>query len=1033
LSVGSYGLDYSSGGFATGDTFVQASVNNNSLQIITLTGDTGNKDIKLKAGRTASDNSDLFIKGTGTTRGYVGFGTENPTERVDVSGKTKTINLQITSGASAGYVLVSDASGNAIWSAATMGSGSSGTSGSSGVSGSSGSSGSSGINGSSGSSGSSGVGFNAIQTPALTRVLTSDGTTTGAIAQSGLTYNGSQLTVSGLTYTSGVTSISGIIFKQVTISSSYTATTDDYMIDITGGTFTVSLPTAVGQKGRLYVIKNNGGGAVTVDPFGGETIDGKPFVILGETNSIQIASNGIEWVALGYNISTVNSSTGVFEFTGLTVASPTTFTVAPVKGWIVDDTSNPLSPQLYYLSYTGGTHTATYVTATTATWIYLTSGGTLAQSSTPLTDQQRRQNLFLGKLGHANKTSIINAFSQPDFVLSPLAQVRDMFEPINLVNAGIRPYANGANLRFNTSAGYLHGLGINFANDTLNPDSLYISGTSPCTFQYRVQTGGTATNTTFIDPTSYDVGGVVTPLSGTKATNQRIYLVQNGVFRVQYGQTFYSTLAQAVAGIATEQYVEFSNFTTNGILIGILSVLSSATDLSDSTKALFFNVSKFGDASGAAGGTPTTNLQQAYDNSAEPEILTNSTLGAVTIKNGSGNPDSTSSLLEGLNSSGGVTSFIRANGSLSASTISATTISATTYQNLPSDVVIINSTQIQSGFTGGVLFQSSASTVSQTTGFTWDNVNKRMGIGVSNPQYDLDVYGAIYQKTGELLITSTGGVNKEGPFIASSGGDEVSSDRKIQIGILDNSTVPVGIDMFVTNNTFPPSYMNFRVNNSDLVRMSGSSVIISGNTFTSGMTATTISATSLSALTVTSPTVSATTVTSRTVSATTLSALTATSTTISATSVSAITFNLSGSQIESSWTSYTPVWTASGTNPVIGNGTIEGYYKLIGKTCFVRGNIAMGSTTTFGSGEWYVSMPFTAKHADAILLTATLLDNSSAWYNATMVGARAGFNNKAPMQYVNYTNGTASDVNATQPFTWTTSDRFIWNGSYEIA
>jgi hypothetical protein len=144
LSVGSYGLDYSSGGFATGDTFVQASANNNSLQIITLTGDTGNKDIKLKAGRTASDNSDLFIKGTGTTRGYVGFGTENPTERVDVSGKTKTINLQITSGASAGYVLVSDASGNAIWSAATMGSGSSGTSGSSGSSGTNGTNGTSG-------------------------------------------------------------------------------------------------------------------------------------------------------------------------------------------------------------------------------------------------------------------------------------------------------------------------------------------------------------------------------------------------------------------------------------------------------------------------------------------------------------------------------------------------------------------------------------------------------------------------------------------------------------------------------------------------------------------------------------------------------------------------------------------------------------------------------------------------------------------------------------------------------------------------
>jgi hypothetical protein len=140
---------------------------------------------------------------------------------------------------------------------------------------------------------------------------------------------------------------------------------------------------------------------------------------------------------------------------------------------------------------------------------------------------------------------------------------------------------------------------------------------------------------------------------------------------------------------------------------------------------------------------------------------------------------------------------------------------------------------------------------------------------------------------------------------------------------------------------------------------------------------------------------------------------------------------LLGSQIP--WSSYTPVWTASSVNPVIGNGTITGSYIIIGKTCFVRGNVAMGSTTTFGSGEWYVSMPVPAINADAILLTATLLDNGSAWYNATMVGGRAGFNTKAPLQYVNITNGTASDVNATQPFTWTNTDRFIWNGSYEIA
>jgi hypothetical protein len=135
---------------------------------------------------------------------------------------------------------------------------------------------------------------------------------------------------------------------------------------------------------------------------------------------------------------------------------------------------------------------------------------------------------------------------------------------------------------------------------------------------------------------------------------------------------------------------------------------------------------------------------------------------------------------------------------------------------------------------------------------------------------------------------------------------------------------------------------------------------------------------------------------------------------------------------EGVWRSYTPSWTAASINPSIGNGSLEGWYKVVGKTCFVRGNIVMGSTTTFGSGEWYVSMPFTASHADAILMTANLLDNGTAWYNAVLNGARAGFNYKAPIQYQGGA-GTALDVNATQPYTWANSDRFLWNGSYEIA
>lgn len=67
-----------------------------------------------------------FITGGGErlilkSNGNVGIGVPNPLEKLEVSGKTKTTELQITSGAAGGKVLTSDAAGNASWQAATGG------------------------------------------------------------------------------------------------------------------------------------------------------------------------------------------------------------------------------------------------------------------------------------------------------------------------------------------------------------------------------------------------------------------------------------------------------------------------------------------------------------------------------------------------------------------------------------------------------------------------------------------------------------------------------------------------------------------------------------------------------------------------------------------------------------------------------------------------------------------------------------------------------------------------------------------------
>lgn len=67
----------------------------------------------LKSGATSVSSSILHANPT-TSR--VGVNTSSPSETLDVNGKTKTTNLQMTFGATNNYVLTSDALGNGSWS-----------------------------------------------------------------------------------------------------------------------------------------------------------------------------------------------------------------------------------------------------------------------------------------------------------------------------------------------------------------------------------------------------------------------------------------------------------------------------------------------------------------------------------------------------------------------------------------------------------------------------------------------------------------------------------------------------------------------------------------------------------------------------------------------------------------------------------------------------------------------------------------------------------------------------------------------------
>lgn len=91
----------------------------------------------------------------------------------------------------------------------------------------------------------------------------------------------------------------GTTLNYVAKTGTYTAGATDYVIDCTANTFTVSLPTAAGITGRVYVIKNSGTGIITIDPNGAQTIDGRTTITMAvQYEAIMIMSNGANWIII---------------------------------------------------------------------------------------------------------------------------------------------------------------------------------------------------------------------------------------------------------------------------------------------------------------------------------------------------------------------------------------------------------------------------------------------------------------------------------------------------------------------------------------------------------------------------------------------------------------------------------------------------------------------------------------------------------------------------------------------------------------
>lgn len=140
-----------------------------------------------------------------------------------------------------------------------------------------------------------------------------------------------------------------------------------------------------------------------------------------------------------------------------------------------------------------------------------------------------------------------------------------------------------------------------------------------------------------------------------------------------------------------------------------------------------------------------------------------------------------------------------------------------------------------------------------------------------------------------------------------------------------------------------------------------------------------------------------------------------------------------GAIASEAWAFYTPIWTASGTQPVIGNGAITGRYTKIGRTVIGVITVLFGSTTTFGTGVYYWSPPVAFSPSWPAW---GLVGVYKAYNGGSNINAILRHNNAGAFQAsysATWPAGAETHVSQTLPWTWVNGNNMDMTFTYEAA
>lgn len=128
------------------------------------------------------------------------------------------------------------------------------------------------------------------------------------------------------------------------------------------------------------------------------------------------------------------------------------------------------------------------------------------------------------------------------------------------------------------------------------------------------------------------------------------------------------------------------------------------------------------------------------------------------------------------------------------------------------------------------------------------------------------------------------------------------------------------------------------------------------------------------------------------------------------------------------WTEYKPDWQAPTTRPAIANGILTGRYVKQGNTIIVQIKLVAASSTTFGSGQWFFTLPSPiASHGFTAVGSAYLIDSGTT--KSIGVALATAGDSRVSVQ----THSSANPVRSDTPWTWASGDELHVELVYETS